>query len=138
MYPTFSSKTICSTCRLCFLVSKIRPRNLSTTTSANCRHLLPQLRCARPLTTKDQGPRSPERDLGGRQAMESPFRADLLRGKAALVTGGGSGIGFEIAAQLARHGAHVALMGRRREVLDKAVAALRSEGLKVRMYPTCP
>jgi hypothetical protein len=101
MYPTFSSKTICSTCRLSFLVSKIRPRNLSTTTSANCRHLLPQLRCARPLTTKDQGPRSPERDLGGRQAMESPFRADLLRGKAALVTGGGSGIGFEIAAQRA-------------------------------------
>jgi hypothetical protein len=67
--------------------------------------------------------------------MESPFRADLLRGKAALVTGGGSGIGFEIATQLARHGAHVALMGRRREVLDKAVAALRSEGLKVRTYP---
>jgi hypothetical protein len=29
-------------------------------------------------------------------------------------------------------------MGRRREVLDKAVAALRSEGLKVRMDPTYP
>ncbi|CAL5030082.1 unnamed protein product [Urochloa decumbens] len=62
--------------------------------------------------------------------MESPFRPDVLRGKAALVTGGGSGIGFEVAAQLARHGAQVALMGRRREVLDKAVAALRSEGLR--------
>ncbi|WVZ64249.1 hypothetical protein U9M48_013801 [Paspalum notatum var. saurae] len=61
--------------------------------------------------------------------MESPFRADVLRGKAALVTGGGSGIGFEIATQLARHGVQVAIMGRRREVLDKAVAALRSEGL---------
>jgi peroxisomal 2,4-dienoyl-CoA reductase len=35
----------------------------------------------------------------------------LLRGKAALVTGGGSGIGFEVAAQLSRHGAQVALMG---------------------------
>jgi len=63
-------------------------------------------------------------------ANESPFRADVLRGKSALVTGGGSGICFEIAAQLARHGAHVAIMGRRREVLDKAVAALRSEGLR--------
>ncbi|KAG2574679.1 peroxisomal 2,4-dienoyl-CoA reductase [(3E)-enoyl-CoA-producing]-like [Panicum virgatum] len=62
--------------------------------------------------------------------MESPFRADVLKGKAALVTGGGSGIGFEIAAQLARHGAQVAIMGRRREVLDKAVAALRSQGLR--------
>jgi len=71
--------------------------------------------------------------------MESPFRADVLRGKAALVTGGGSGIGFEIATQLARHGAQVALMGRRREVLDKAVAALRSEGLRVRrLLPTLP
>jgi len=64
--------------------------------------------------------------------MESPFRADVLKGKAALVTGGGSGIGFEIATQLARHGAQVALMGRRREVLDKAVAALRTQGLRVR------
>ncbi|KAJ1272745.1 hypothetical protein BS78_06G226200 [Paspalum vaginatum] len=66
---------------------------------------------------------------GPRQAMESPFRADALRGKAALLTGGGSGIGFEIATQLARHCAKVAIMGRRREVLDKAVAVLRSEGL---------
>ncbi|XP_047066024.1 peroxisomal 2,4-dienoyl-CoA reductase [(3E)-enoyl-CoA-producing]-like [Lolium rigidum] len=63
-------------------------------------------------------------------ATESPFRPDVVRGKAALVTGGGSGICFEIAAQLARHGASVAIMGRRREVLDKAVAALRSEGLR--------
>ena len=64
--------------------------------------------------------------------MESPFRADVVKGKVALVTGGGSGICFEIAVQLARHGAQVAIMGRRREVLDKAVAALRSQGLQVR------
>lgn len=67
--------------------------------------------------------------------MESPFRADVVKDKAALVTGGGSGICFEIAAQLARHGAQVAIMGRRREVLDKAVAALRSQGLRVRARP---
>jgi peroxisomal 2,4-dienoyl-CoA reductase len=68
-------------------------------------------------------------------ATDSPFRADVVRGKAALVTGGGSGICFEIAAQLARHGASVAIMGRRQEVLDKAVAALRAEGLRVRALP---
>ncbi|KAK3143723.1 hypothetical protein QOZ80_4AG0304130 [Eleusine coracana subsp. coracana] len=61
--------------------------------------------------------------------MESPFRTDVVKGKVALITGGGSGIGFEIATQLARHGAHVAIMGRRREVLDKAVAVLRLQGL---------
>ncbi|GJN26466.1 hypothetical protein PR202_gb14398 [Eleusine coracana subsp. coracana] len=61
--------------------------------------------------------------------MESPFRADVVKGKVALITGGGSGIGFEIATQLARHGAHVAIMGRRGEVLDKAVAVLRLQGL---------
>ncbi|GJN01768.1 hypothetical protein PR202_ga19063 [Eleusine coracana subsp. coracana] len=67
--------------------------------------------------------------------MESPFRTDVVKGKVALITGGGSGIGFEIATQLARHGAHVAIMGRRREVLDKAVAVLRLQGLTVRSHP---
>jgi peroxisomal 2,4-dienoyl-CoA reductase len=71
-------------------------------------------------------------------ATDSPFRPDVVRGKAALVTGGGSGICYEIAAQLARHGASVAIMGRRREVLDKAVAALRAEGLRVRARNSSP
>lgn len=63
--------------------------------------------------------------------MESPFKADILKGKVALVTGGGSGIGLEISTQFGRHGAAVAIMGRRRQVLDAAVAALRSEGIRV-------
>lgn len=67
-------------------------------------------------------------------ARKSPFRDDVLRGKVALVTGI-SVISFKIAVQLARHGAHVAMMGRRREVLDKAVAVLRSHGLPVRSNP---
>ncbi|KAK9133885.1 hypothetical protein Scep_013413 [Stephania cephalantha] len=61
--------------------------------------------------------------------MDSPFRADVLKGKVALLTGGGSGIGLEITTQFGRHGALVAIMGRRRHVLDSAVSALRSQGV---------
>ncbi|KAI6691674.1 hypothetical protein NL676_028502 [Syzygium grande] len=48
---------------------------------------------------------------------ESPFRGDIVKGKVALITGGGSGIGFEISTQLGKHGARVAIMGRRKPVL---------------------
>ncbi|EPS57641.1 hypothetical protein M569_17177, partial [Genlisea aurea] len=62
--------------------------------------------------------------------MDSPFKSDALKGKVALLTGGGSGIGLEISAQFGRHGASVAIMGRRKAVLDEAVSALRSLGIK--------
>ncbi|XP_073281367.1 peroxisomal 2,4-dienoyl-CoA reductase [(3E)-enoyl-CoA-producing]-like [Primulina huaijiensis] len=61
--------------------------------------------------------------------MESPFRADVLIGKVALLTGGGSGIGFEISAQFGKHGASIAIMGRRKNVLDDAVSVLQSLGI---------
>uniref|UniRef100_A0A7N0TID1 2,4-dienoyl-CoA reductase [(3E)-enoyl-CoA-producing] n=1 Tax=Kalanchoe fedtschenkoi TaxID=63787 RepID=A0A7N0TID1_KALFE len=61
--------------------------------------------------------------------MESPFKADVLKGKVALVTGGGSGIGFEICTQFGKHGASIAIMGRRRSVLDSAVDALTAIGI---------
>jgi peroxisomal 2,4-dienoyl-CoA reductase len=35
---------------------------------------------------------------------QSPFKPDTLRGKTALVTGGGSGIGLEITRQLGEAG----------------------------------
>ncbi|KAK3010146.1 hypothetical protein RJ639_011803 [Escallonia herrerae] len=62
--------------------------------------------------------------------MESPFKADVLRGKVALLTGGGSGIGFEISTQFGKHGASVAIMGRRKSVLDSAVYTLQSLGIR--------
>ncbi|KAG8386643.1 hypothetical protein BUALT_Bualt03G0170000 [Buddleja alternifolia] len=61
--------------------------------------------------------------------MESPFKADALKGKVALLTGGASGIGFEISAQFGKHGASIAVMGRRKNALDAAVSALRSLGI---------
>lgn len=61
--------------------------------------------------------------------MESPFKPDILKGKVALVTGGGSGIGFEISTQLGKHGAAIAIMGRRRNILDAAVDSFLSEGI---------
>ncbi len=50
----------------------------------------------------------------------SPFKNDILKGKVAFITGGGTGINFGIAQSLAAHGAAIAMMGRRQEVLAKA------------------
>lgn len=50
----------------------------------------------------------------------SPFRADVLKGKRILVTGGGTGLGKEMSVGFAAHGAHVAICGRREQVLEEA------------------
>jgi NAD(P)-dependent dehydrogenase (short-subunit alcohol dehydrogenase family) len=47
-----------------------------------------------------------------------------LRGRIALDTGGTTGIGFGSAKRLLEHGAVVYITGRRKEVLDAAVAKL--------------
>jgi citronellol/citronellal dehydrogenase len=45
------------------------------------------------------------------------FRSDLLAGQAAVVTGGGTNLGRQAAAELLSCGAHVVIAGRREEVL---------------------
>jgi NAD(P)-dependent dehydrogenase (short-subunit alcohol dehydrogenase family) len=53
-----------------------------------------------------------------------------LGGRVALVTGGGSGLGRAMALELGRLGAKVAVLGRRRHVLEETVAQL-AEGVAV-------
>ena len=59
------------------------------------------------------------------------FVSDVLAGQVAFVTGGGTGIGKEIARVLGRHGARIAIASRRREVLEAAAAELGAEGIDV-------
>ena len=52
-----------------------------------------------------------------------------LDGKRALVTGGGTGIGFGCAELFARQGASVAISGRRLDVLEEAAEKLGAHGV---------
>ena len=63
------------------------------------------------------------------------FRAGLFEGRTALVTGGGSGIGFAIAEYLGELGARLVLMGRTPERLDDAVARLGQAGITALARP---
>lgn len=55
------------------------------------------------------------------------FKDGLLVGKRILVTGGGSGLGREIAASYLALGAQLYICGRRKAVLDETAAALMAE-----------
>ncbi|HEX6534858.1 MAG TPA: SDR family oxidoreductase [Gemmatimonadaceae bacterium] len=56
------------------------------------------------------------------------FRDGLFDGQVAVITGGGTGIGFGIAQLLARLGARVVLASRSVEHLDPAVERIRKDG----------
>lgn len=58
----------------------------------------------------------------------SIFRENLLLGKTAFVTGGGSGIGLRMAERFAEHGANVILLGRKQGKLDTAAETIRFRG----------
>jgi NADP-dependent 3-hydroxy acid dehydrogenase YdfG len=52
---------------------------------------------------------------------------ELINGKVIAITGGGAGLGLATAQALVKFGAKVALLGRRQDVLDKAVAELGAD-----------
>ena len=63
-------------------------------------------------------------------ALEAaPFPADMLADQVALVTGGGSGMGFGMARAFAQSGAKVAIVGRTLDRLEEAVPKLKAMGV---------
>ena len=64
------------------------------------------------------------------------FKKDLLKGKRILVTGGGTGLGKEMASHYAEHGADLYICGRRENVLkDTAEQLIENYGVKVKYEP---
>ena len=55
------------------------------------------------------------------------FKDDLLKGKKILVTGGGTGLGREMAKHFAMHGAELYICGRRQNVLEETANIISSK-----------
>lgn len=60
--------------------------------------------------------------------MDTVFSSDLLSNQHIVVTGGGTGLGREMAHRFAQLGAAVTICGRRPEPLEKTVAEIREVG----------
>lgn len=66
------------------------------------------------------------------------FKEGLFKDTVWIVTGGGTGIGLEIATQAALLGAHLAICGRRSEPLEQASAAIKEKKSDARVFfKTC-
>jgi len=55
------------------------------------------------------------------------FKNDLLKNKRILVTGGGTGLGKEMATHYAEHGADIFICGRRENVLKDTAAEIEDK-----------
>lgn len=64
------------------------------------------------------------------------FAPDLFRGRTALITGGGRGIGRAIALAFARYGANVVIASRNAENLERTWADLEAQGVPSLAVPT--
>jgi len=67
---------------------------------------------------------------------QTNFSTNALKGRVAIITGGGSGIGRGIAIRMAQAGASVVLAGRRLDVLDKVYEEITALGGKALAFPT--
>jgi NAD(P)-dependent dehydrogenase (short-subunit alcohol dehydrogenase family) len=65
------------------------------------------------------------------------FRSDLLAGKKALITGGGTGLGKSIAKRYLELGAEVVICGRRTDVLESTAKELRDATGGVTSFFSC-
>src|SRR5439155_23723213 len=96
--------------------------------------LLPAGLAAPPRPPPEGARQSFEDDRAGLDRLSSGlhcarmFQAGLLKDKTFVVTGGGTGLGAEMAKRFAGLGAHSVVLGRRREKLDEVVAEIERAG----------